>query len=84
MKPSFFVFLKKFIPDYLKERNFRVDLILRIGYWRIFREDLFSRILVLSMFYIFWFFVVCSSASSMWVTELLPKFFDFSNTIIWI
>ena len=36
------------------------------------------------MFYIFDFFVVCSAASSMWVTEFLPKFFDISNSIIWI
>ena len=35
---------------------FPVDLISRIAYRWIFREDLFSRILVLSMFYIFWFF----------------------------
>ena len=33
-----------------------VDLISRIGYRLIFREDLFLQILVLSMFYIFWFF----------------------------
>ena len=33
--------------------KFRVDLISRIGYRWIFREDLFSQILVLSMFYIF-------------------------------
>ena len=33
--------------------KFRVDLILRIGYQWIFREDLFLQILVLSMFYIF-------------------------------
>ena len=36
--------------------TFRVDLISRIGYRWIFREDLFSQILVLSMFYIFSFF----------------------------
>ena len=54
---------------YLKERNFRVglfsrvifltfrvDLISRIGYQRVFHKDLFSWILVLSVFYIFWFF----------------------------
>ena len=33
--------------------TFRVDLISRIGYRWIFREDLCSQILVLSMFYIF-------------------------------
>ena len=33
--------------------KFYVDLISRIGYRWIFREDLFSQILVLSMFYIF-------------------------------
>ena len=32
--------------------TFRVDLISRIGYRWIFRKDLFSPILVLSMFYI--------------------------------
>ena len=52
--------------------TFRVDLILRIDYRWIFREDLFSWILVLSMFYIFWFFLglffsqqyVCKSRNS--------------------
>ena len=33
--------------------RFRMDLISRIGYRWIFREDLFSQLLVLSMFYIF-------------------------------
>ena len=32
--------------------TFREDLISRIGYRRIFRDDLFLRILVLSTFYI--------------------------------
>ena len=50
---------------YLKERNFRVescfltfcvDLISGISYRWIFRKDLFSRISVLPIFYIFWFF----------------------------
>ena len=63
---------------------FQLDLISWIGYRWIFREDLFSRILVLSRFYILWFFAFCSSTSSMWVTELLPKRFDISNNIIWI
>ena len=36
--------------------RFRVDLISQIGYPWIFCEDFFSRMLVLSMFYIFWFF----------------------------
>ena len=39
---------------------FRVDLTSWIGYPRIFCEDLFSRILVLSMFYIFWFILIFS------------------------
>ena len=57
--------------DAIKERNFCVDLISRIGYRLIFREYLFSRILVLSLFYITWFFswfafqlVVCESWNS--------------------
>ena len=51
--------------------TFPVDLISQIGYWRIFREDLFSRILVSSMFYILsfssWFLfrlVLCESRNS--------------------
>ena len=32
----------------------------------------------------FEFFVICSSASSMWVTELFLKFFNISDSIIWI
>ena len=36
--------------------TFRVDLISRISYRWIFGDDLFWRILVLSMFYIFLFF----------------------------
>ena len=36
--------------------TFRMDLISRTGYRWIFHEDLFWWILVLSMFYIFWFF----------------------------
>ena len=63
---------------------FRLDLISWIGYRWIFSEDLFSRILVLSRSYILWFFALCPSTSSMWVTELLPKVFDISNNIIWI
>ena len=55
--------------NYLKERSFAwvyfcesffftfcVDLISRIGYRWIIRENLLLRILVLSMFHIFWFF----------------------------
>ena len=81
---------------YLKERNFRldlfsrviflifrVDLISRIGYRWIFREDLFSQILVLSMFYIFWFFRDLFSARTL-VMKLLPKFADISSSIICI
>ena len=80
----------------LKKRNFRMDLFSRvifliicadlisqIGYRWIFREDLFSRILVLSMFYIFWIFRDLFSAR-MLVTKLLLKFFDISNGFIWI
>ena len=56
-------------------------MISRIAYRWIFREDLFSRILVLSMFYIFWFFRDLFSAR-MLVTELLLNFFDISKSII--
>ena len=63
--------------------KFGMDLISRIGYRWIFREDLFSQILVSSMFYIFWFFRALFSAR-MLVTELLLKFFEISNRIIWI
>ena len=61
--------------------TFRVDLISRTGYGWVFREDLFSRILVLSTFYIFGFFRDLFSAR-MLVRELLLKFFDISNSII--
>ena len=71
-----------FCCEFILASQFHVDLIVRTGYGWIFREDLFSLILVLWIFYIFWFFffcVVCSSASSLWVTECLPKLFDISN-----
>ena len=61
--------------------TFRVDLISRTGYRWVFREDLFSRILVLFTFYIFGFFRDLFSAR-MLVRELLLKFFDISNSII--
>ena len=70
---------------YFHESFFKyfADLISQIGYRWIFREDLFSRILVLSMFYIFWIFRDLFSAR-MLVTKLLLKFFDISNGFIWI
>ena len=60
-----------FCCEFILASQFRVGLIMRIGYGWIFREDLFSLILVLWIFYIFWFFlwfvlqlVVCESGSA--------------------
>ena len=62
-----------FCCEFILASQFHVDLIVRTGYWWIFREDLFSLILVLWIFYIFWFFffvwfalqlVVCESRSA--------------------
>ena len=71
LEPSWFFEFDVYF-DYLKERNFRVDLFSRIIFFNIlhgfnfanwlpvdFRKDLFSPIFVWSMFYIFWFFRGC-------------------------
>ena len=79
------------IQNYLQDRNFResffltfrVDLISWIGHRWIFHGDLFfANLSFINVWYILIFFVVCSSSSSIWVTELLPKFFDIWNSII--
>ena len=49
----------------------------------IFMNLSFINVLYISIFFYF-FFLVCSSSRSMWVTDLLPKFFDVSNSIMWI
>ena len=60
--------------------NFLTFCVINFANWRTMD---FSRILVLSMFYIFWFFRDLFSAR-MLVTKLLLKFFDISNGFIWI
>ena len=71
----------KFCVQFLKRiifLTFRMDLILRTGFRWNFERIYFCE----SYFSIFWFFVVCSTAASMWVTELRTKFFNISNSII--